>query len=75
VERAAVLTLWITCIIVLPVLALVFYVVSRSKPGRFRLSATLAKIVSLTIEVDAEDKAKELPAAPAGAGDADPSGP
>ena len=59
-ERAAVLTLWITCIIVLPVLALVFYVVSRSKPGRFRLSATLLKLVSINIEVDAQDKPGEL---------------
>ena len=60
-ERAAVLTLWITCIIVLPVLALVFYVVSRSKPGRFRLSATLLKLVSINIEVDAQDKPDKLP--------------
>jgi len=56
-----VLALWITCIVVLPVLALVFYVVRRSKPGRFRLSATLLKLVSISIEVDAEEKPKELP--------------
>ena len=37
----------ITYIVVLPVLALVFYVVRRSKPGRFRLSATLLKLVSI----------------------------
>jgi hypothetical protein len=53
--------LWITCIVVLPVLALVFYVVHRSKPGRFRLSATLLKLVSITIEVDGQDGPKELP--------------
>ncbi len=49
------------CIVVLPVLALVFYVVRRSKPGRFRLSATLLKLVSINIEVDAQDKPGELP--------------
>ncbi len=55
------LPLWITCIVVLPVLALVFYVVHRSKPGRFRLSATLHKLVSIYIKVDAQDKPDELP--------------
>lgn len=55
------LPLWITCIVVLPVLALVFYVVRRSKPSRFRLSATLLKLVSINIEVDAQDKPDELP--------------
>ena len=55
------LPLWITCIVVLPVLALVFYVVRRSKPGRFRLRATLLKLVSINIEVDAQDKPDELP--------------
>jgi hypothetical protein len=48
-------------IVILPVLALVFYVVHRSKPGRFRLSATLLKLVSINIEVDAQDKPRELP--------------
>ncbi len=46
---------------VLPVLALVTYVVRRSKPGRFRLSATLHKLVSIYIKVDAQDKPDELP--------------
>ena len=55
------LSLWITCVVVLPVVALAFYVVHRSKPGRFRLSATLLKLVSITIEVDAEDKPGKLP--------------
>ena len=55
------LPLWITCIVVLPLLALVFYVVRRSKPGRFRLTATLLKLVSINIEVDAQDKPDELP--------------
>jgi hypothetical protein len=74
-ERAVVLALWITCTVVLPALALAFYVVSRSKPGRFKLTATLAKIVSINIEVDAEDKAKELPAASESATDSGSSRP
>jgi hypothetical protein len=61
VVEACVLALWITCIVVLPVLALVFYVVRRSQPGRFRLSATLLKLVSINIEVDAQDKPDKLP--------------
>ncbi len=60
-ERAVVLALWITCIVVLPVLVLVFYVVRRSNPGRFRLSATLLKLVSINIEADAQEKPGELP--------------
>jgi hypothetical protein len=60
-ERPVVLALWITCIVVFPVLALVFFVVSRTKPGRFRLSATLLKLVSISIEVDAQNKPDEQP--------------
>jgi hypothetical protein len=63
-EEFSMLALWITCIVVLPVLALVFYVVHRSRPGRFRLSATLLKLVSINIEVDAQDKPDELPRPP-----------
>lgn len=56
------LTVLILCIVlVLPTLALVFCVVRRSKPGRFRLSATLLKLVSINIEVDAQDKPGQLP--------------
>ena len=55
------LALWITCIVVFPVLALVFFFVSRTKPGRFKLSATFLKLVSINIEVDAQDKPNELP--------------
>ena len=58
------LALWITCIVVLPVLALVFYVVRRSKRGRFRLSATLLKLVSINIEVDHGTTRTILPAVP-----------
>ena len=51
----------ITCIVILPVLALVFYVVHRSKPRRFRLSVKLLKLLDIGIEVDAQDKPDELP--------------
>jgi hypothetical protein len=57
-----VLALWITCIVVLPVLALVFYVVRRSRPGRFRLTVKLLKLLDIGIEVDSEGK-PDLPPA------------
>jgi hypothetical protein len=60
-ERAVVLALEITCVVVLPVLLLVFYVVRRTKPGRFRLSAKVLKLLDITIEVDGRDDPKELP--------------
>ena len=60
-ERAVVLALWITCIVVLPVLALVFYVVRSSKPSRFRLSAKVLKLLDISIEVDGRDGPEELP--------------
>jgi hypothetical protein len=56
-----VLAIWITCIVVLPVLALVFYVVRRSKPGRFRLTVKLLKLLDIGIEVDAQANADEPP--------------
>ena len=55
------LPLWIVSVVELPVLILVFYVVRRSKPGRFKLSATLLKLVSINIEIDAQDRPDELP--------------
>jgi hypothetical protein len=61
-----VLALGVTCIIILPVLTLVFYVVRKSKPGRFRLSATLLKLISINIEVDAQDERDKLPPGEAG---------
>ena len=47
-------------VIVLPVLALAFYVVHRIRPGRFRLSVKLLKLLDIGIEVDAQDKQGEL---------------
>jgi hypothetical protein len=43
----------------------VFYVVQRSKPRRFKLSATLLKLVSIHIEVDAQDESDKMPPGPA----------
>ncbi len=54
------LPLGITCIVVLPVLALVSYVVHRTKPGRFKLSVTLLRLMSISIEIDAQDKPDEV---------------
>jgi hypothetical protein len=56
------LAVLITCIVVLPVLALVFYVVHTIEPGQFRLSVEGGwKQIKLSIEVDGRDKPKELP--------------
>ena len=52
----AVLALITTCVIVLPILAVVTYVVHRSRPGRFKVSATLLKLVSLSIEVESQQE-------------------
>jgi hypothetical protein len=53
--------LWITSIVVLPVLALVTYVVGRTKPRRFRLTAKVLKLLDITIEVDGQDSPRESP--------------
>jgi hypothetical protein len=60
-ECAVVLTLEIVCIVVLPVLLLVFYVVQRSNPRRFKLTATLLKVVSIDVEIDAQGQPDKLP--------------
>jgi len=51
----------IICIVL--VAALIFYAMYRSKPGRLKLSATLLKLASFTIEVEALDERtqRELP--------------
>jgi hypothetical protein len=53
------LSLWITCAVILPVLALAFYVVRRSKPGRFKLAVKQLKLLDIGIEIDAESKPGE----------------
>jgi hypothetical protein len=67
-ERAVVLALWITSIVVLPVSVLGLCVVWRSKPVRVRLKTTLAKLWSIEIEIDAQDKPGELHGEPTGNG-------
>ena len=60
-EEVAMPPLWITCIVVLPVLGLVFYVVRTSKPSQFRLSAKVLKLLDISIEIDSQDRPGELP--------------
>lgn len=43
------------------IVLLAFYVVHRNKPGRFRFTAKVLKLLDISIEVDAQDEPKELP--------------
>lgn len=54
----------LTCFVLIAGLA--FYAMHRAKPGRFKLSATLLKFASFSIEVEAQDEraGRELPAKP-----------
>jgi hypothetical protein len=55
------MTVLISCIVVvLAVLMLVAFVVHRSTPRRFRISAKVFKLLDITIEVDALEKPNEL---------------
>jgi hypothetical protein len=54
-------TLWAVFVVVLAVVALVFYVVHKGKPSHFRLTVKLFKLLDVGIEVDAQDKPDELP--------------
>jgi hypothetical protein len=47
--------------VLLPIVGLAFYAMHRSKPGRFKLSANLLKLFSLSIEVESDDHRGELP--------------
>jgi hypothetical protein len=58
------LTLIIIWGLVLPVCILVFYVVQKSKPQRFRLSATAFKLISITVEVDGPSEPDQLSSGP-----------
>jgi len=51
------------------VTGLVFYAMHRSKPSRLKLSATLLKLFSFSIEVESQDDrmGRELPPKPDGA--------
>jgi hypothetical protein len=43
------------------VAGLVFYAMHRSKPSRLKLSASLLKLFSISIEVESDDRRAELP--------------
>ena len=58
------LALEITSVVILPVLALAFYAMHRSRPGRFRLTVKLLRLLDIGIEVDAQDRPDGLPAVP-----------
>lgn len=65
-ERAVVLTMIVIVVIVLAVSSLAFYAMHRSKPSHLKLSASLLKLASFSIEVDSADDRedpKQLPPA------------
>ena len=45
----------ITCIVLLPIIGLAFYAMHRSKPSRLKLSASLLRLFSFSIEVESQD--------------------
>jgi hypothetical protein len=61
VERGFVLAVVITCVVLLPIAGLAFYAMHRSKPTRLKLSASLLKLFSFSIEVESDDHRGELP--------------
>jgi hypothetical protein len=59
-ERAFVLV--VVIVIVVAVSGLVLYAMHRSKPSRLKLTASLLKLVSFSIEVESQDdRQRELP--------------
>jgi hypothetical protein len=50
------LTLVITCVALVLITGLAFYAMHRSKPSRLKLSATLLKLASFSIEVESVDE-------------------
>jgi hypothetical protein len=65
-ESAVVLAMVVIVVIVLAVSGLAFYAMHRSKPSRLKLSASLFKLASFSIEVDSaddRDSMKQLPPA------------
>lgn len=55
------LALWVTCTVVMPPLVLGLCGVWRRKAVRVKVKTTLAKLWSIEIEIDAQDKPGELP--------------
>ena len=60
------LVLILAIIVVLAVSGLAFYAMHRSKPSRLKLTASLLKLASFSIEVESQDgrQGGELPPAP-----------
>jgi hypothetical protein len=54
-ERGLVLPVVITCVVLLPIAGLAFYAMHRSKPSRLKLSASLLRLFSFSIEVESQD--------------------
>jgi hypothetical protein len=52
-------TLVITCVVLLPIVGLAFYAMHRSRPTRLKLSASLLKLFSFSIEVESDDHREE----------------
>ena len=63
-ERAVVLAMVVIVVVVLAVSGLAFYAMHRSNPSRLKLSASLLKLASFSIEVESQDgrQVGELPA-------------
>jgi hypothetical protein len=55
-----VLGLLVTCVVLLSVVGLAFYAMHRSKPTRLKLSASLLRLFSFSIEVESDDHRGEL---------------
>jgi hypothetical protein len=66
-----VLSVYAICVVFLSIVGLAFFVVYRSKPGKFKLSANVLKFVSFSIEVESQDQrqARELPPGSGGTGE------
>jgi hypothetical protein len=62
-ERAVVLVMVMIIVVVLAVSSLAFYAMHRSKPSRLKLTASLLKLASFSIEVESKDERRggELP--------------
>jgi hypothetical protein len=51
-----VLAVVLTCVALVLIAGLAFYAMYRSKPSRLKLSATLLKLASFSIEVESQDE-------------------
>jgi len=51
----------VSIISIVVVAVLVLYAMHRSKPSRLKLSASLLKLFSVSIEVESDDRRAELP--------------